>query len=557
MSHLSKIIIFIVGLGSFFYFISLTPRAADVLYVNGIVHTLDKNNHTAEAVAVRGKYIVGVGSSQDLQKHYRSKQVIDLQGETVMPGFVDAHVHMHGYGKLMQSILLYGITSPAEIIQLVKERVNTTNKGEYIIGRGWDQNLWAVKEFPNAKLLDNVSGEHPVVLIRVDGHACWTNSVAMKRAGITKETKDPPGGKIIRDAAGNPTGVFLDDARDLVESVIPPQSFDQVKANILTAIDECAKLGITEVHDTGINEQEIAVYEYLAKEKLLPIRVYASISLPDKAWNTWKERKPLIATGDEMLTIRSVKVYVDGALGSRGAALLEEYKDDPGNKGILITPEEKLVEGIRDAVRSGYQPLVHAIGDRGNRLALDAFEKVSDELQRDDFRGRIEHAQVINKNDIPRFNQLHILPSMQPVHATSDMYWAEARVGKSTIKGAYAWKSLISNGSIIPGGSDAPNDALNPLWGFYAASTRSDRNGYPQEGWYREEKMTREEAARCFTEWAAYGAFEEHYKGTIEAGKWADFTILSKDIMEIPAQEILSTDVIMTIVNGKVIYKKQ
>ncbi|MBI3766471.1 MAG: amidohydrolase family protein, partial [Ignavibacteriales bacterium] len=266
-------------------------------------------------------------------------------------------------------------------------------------------------------------------------------------------------------------------------------------------------------------------------------------------------KTPLVGYGDGVFTVRAVKLYVDGALGSRGAALVEEYSDDPGNRGLTRISDEELESNIRLALQHGYQPCIHAIGDRGNHIVLNAYEKVLSTLPKGDYRPRIEHAQVILPDDIPRFQNIGVLPSMQPIHATSDMFWAEGRLGPQRVNGAYAWKSLLKTGTIIVGGSDFPNDGMYPLWGFYAAVTRSDRTGYPQDGWYRDQKMTREEAARCFTQWAAYGSFEENVKGTIEVGKLADLTVLSKDIMKVPAMEILSTEISMTIVGGKIVYQ--
>lgn len=526
-----------------------------MLFVNGTVYTLDRNNTVGQALAIHGSRIVAVGTSDDLKNRFISDTVIDLQGQTVMPGLIDGHAHMYGLGQLLQSVILVGVKTPEEVVQRVKERVDQTPLGQWIYGRGWDQNLWPSKEFPVAAMLDAVSPNHPVVLIRVDGHAIWVNSKAMKIARVTKETKDPAGGRILRSSDGEPAGVFIDDARDLVENSVPPPSAEEIELCILRAAAECTKVGITEVHDMGIDSVRIAIYKKLVDEGRLPIRIYAAIGAPSTTWDEWSTQKPLIGYGNGMFTLRAMKMYVDGALGSRGAALVESYSDDPGNRGLTMN-ETTLEPNIRKAIEHGYQPCVHAIGDRGNHIVLNAYEKILMSVPKGNYRPRIEHAQVLLLEDIPRFSQLGVLPSMQPIHATSDMYWAEARLGPKRIKGAYAWHSLLQNGSIIVGGTDFPNDGMNPLWNFYSAITRSDRTGYPQDGWYREEKMSRDEAARCFTQWAAYGAFEEGQKGTLEPGKLADLTILSKDIMTIPSADILSTDVVTTIVGGKVVYQK-
>ena len=536
--------------------ISSTRHKADMLLVNGTVLTLDAQNTVAGAVAIRGNRIAAVGTSADLRSRFDSDTVIDLEGKTVVPGFIDAHAHMSGLGQLMQSVILVGTSSPEEIVGLVRARTREVAPGAWIHGRGWDQNRWENKEFPSASQLDAVSPDHPVVLIRIDGHAIWVNTRALELAHVSRSTQDPPGGRIIRTRSGEPTGVFLDEARALIERFVPSETPEEIERDILTAAAACAKSGLTEVHDMGIDSLRIGIYRRLAGEKRLPVRIYAAISAPGPAWNFWKEQGPLIGAGGGMLTIRSMKLYMDGALGSRGAALVEQYSDDPGNRGLTMLGAAELESLVRDAIAHGFQPCVHAIGDRANHAVLDAYEHVLNALPAGDYRPRIEHAQVILPEDISRFKRLGVLPSMQPIHATSDMYWAEARLGPSRIHEAYAWRSLLETGSIIPGGSDFPNDGMEPLWGFYAAFTRADRSGYPQDGWYRDQRMTREEAIRCFTAWGAYAGFEEGAKGSIEPGKLADLTLLSRNIMQVSPPEVLTTNVEMTIVDGRVTYRK-
>jgi len=545
-----------VSAAVFLMVVNSTKHEAHVLLVNGLVYTLSADHPVAQSIAVRGNTIVAVGSTDDLRRQFSADTVIDLEGKTVMPGFIDAHAHMGGLGQLLQSVILVGTRSQEEVVEHVRARALTAQPGAWIYGRGWDQNLWEDNHFPTAAALDAASGDHPVVLIRIDGHVIWVNSRAMQLARVNRETKDPPGGKIIRTPEGDPTGVFIDNARNLVEAVVPPATPEEIEQNILLAAAECVKAGLTEVQDMGIDSLRIEIYRRLAEQKRLPLRIYAAISAPGPAWDAWKSKGPIIGGGNGMLTLRAMKMYMDGALGSRGAALVDEYSDDPGNRGLTMMSSADLESNIREAVLHGFQPCVHAIGDRANDIVLNAYEKVLGSLPRGDYRPRIEHAQVLLPGDIPRFRKLGVLPSMQPIHATSDMYWAEARLGPARIKGAYAWRSLLETETIIPGGSDFPNDGMNPVWGFYAAFTRSDRNGYPQDGWYRDQRMTREEAARCFTQWAAYASFEEERKGSIETGKLADLTILSKDIMRVPAPEVLSTDVEMTIVDGKIVYRK-
>lgn len=526
-----------------------------MVLINGTIYTLDQKNPIASAIAFQGNRIVGVGTNEEMMGRFGHVMTIDLQGRTVLPGLIDGHAHMYGLGELMQSVILVGIVSPDQAVERVRERVNTTPGGAWIYGRGWDQNLWANKNFPTASQLDSVSPDHPVVLIRIDGHAIWVNSKAMEIAGVTRETKDPPGGKIIRFPDGKPTGVFVDNARDIIENNVPSPKPEEIEESILRAARECVKVGITEVYDMGIDSVEIGIYKKLADQNKLPLRIYAAIGAPSPTWDSWKSREPLIGYGGGMFTLRAMKMYVDGALGSRGAALVEEYTDDPGNRGLTID-DQQLEPQIRIAVEQGYQPCVHAIGDRGNHIVLDVYEKILKSVPAKDIRPRIEHAQVLLPDDIPRFKALNVLPSMQPVHATSDMPWAEARLGPLRIRSAYAWRSILNTGSVIIGGSDFPNDGMNPLWGIYAAITRQDHEGNPQGGWYPDQCMSREEALCAYTQWAAFGGFEEGMKGTLEVGKLADLTVLSKDIMKIPPAEILSTSVELTIVNGKIVYKR-
>lgn len=551
------LIFFLVAVASFYYFVMMTPREADLLLVNGIVYTLDERNTIAEAVAIRGNHIVAVGSTNDLREQYPHSYTVDLNGMTVMPGFVDAHGHILGEGSRLYTLDVVGTTSPDQIVQMVGQRVQTSQPGQWIYGRGWDQNDWDVKEFPTCDMLDKVSPNNPVILRRIDGHALWVNSKALELAGITSATKDPEGGRIHRDKNGNPTGVLIDNAMELIEKVVPELTDDEIEQRIKLALEECVKLGLTEVHDMGVDLQVINIYKKLIDRGECPIRIYAAIGGTGETWEHYRKSGPEIGYKG-LLTVRALKLYMDGALGSRGAALFEEYSDDPGNRGLTTTSEEEIHKACQQALEAGFQVCTHAIGDRGNNITLNEYEKVLATLPNDakSPRWRIEHAQVLKLSDIPRFHELGVIPSMQPTHCTSDMYWAEARLGPERIKGAYAWKSILNTGSIIISGSDFPVESVNPLWGFYAAITRSDHTGYPQDGWRAQEKMTRDEAARSFTQWAAYGAFEENYKGTIEIGKWADLTVFGRNIMEIPPKEVLNTEVAMTIVNGAIMFQK-
>ncbi len=497
-----------------------------------------------------------MGESSELKSRLEPDRIVDLRGRTVVPGLIDSHAHMYGLGQLMQSVNLVDVHSAHEAAERVRQRTATALPGEWIYGRGWDQNLWAGQQYPAAEVLDSVAPENPVVLIRIDGHAIWVNSTAMRKAGVTASTPDTAGGRVVRDRNGRPTGIFIDNARDLVEHAVPPPTQEEVRRSILRAARECVRNGLTEVGVMGIDSVEFEVYRELADEDSLPLRIYAAIGAPGPTWEAWKQRPPLIGYAGGMLTVRAMKMYVDGALGSRGAALAEEYSDDPGNRGVTLNDQDLLPE-LRAAVAHGYQPCVHAIGDRGNHIVLNAYEEVLRGQSAAEVRPRIEHAQVLLPEDTGRFAAMGVIPSMQPAHATSDMVWAEERLGPERVRYAYAWQSILRTGSIIIGGSDFPNDIMSPLWGIYSAVTRCDRTGKPEGGWFPDQRMTREQALNAYTIWAAYGAFQEQSKGSIEPGKVADFTVLSKDIMEIPPPEILQTDVDMTVVGGKVVYQRE
>jgi len=541
-------------------YVLITSRTnIDMILTNGIVYTLDDNNHTTEAVAISGDRIVGLGSTADILDKYRADTVIDLKGKSVYPGFIDGHAHILGEGGRLQNLDLVGTKSAEQIAGMVKERVNNTKAGEWIVGRGWDQNDWHEMKFPTAQVLDSVSPRNPVLLRRVDGHAAWTNSAAMKLASLTETTEDPTGGKIIRNANGRPTGVFIDNAIDLVSKAIPSLTEEEIGERLKLALDECASFGLTEVHDMGVGLDVIRHYKRLIDAGKCPIRIYGAIDYGGETWKYYLEHGPENTYGGGFLSIRAVKMYMDGALGSRGAALIEAYSDDPGNRGLTMMRDGEVDSACRDALAKGFQVCTHAIGDRANNVTLTAYERVLESIpaEKESPRWRVEHAQILLPEDISRFKKLGVLPSMQPTHATSDMEWVEARVGPERAKGAYAWRSILETGSIISGGSDFPAEFVNPLLGIYAAITRQDRNGTPPQGWYAEQKMTRKEALRAFTQWPAYAAFQEKEKGILEIGKWADLTILSKDIMKIPPGEILTTDVEMTIVGGRVVYRKE
>jgi predicted amidohydrolase YtcJ len=434
--------------------------------------------------------------------------------------------------------------------------VKEATAGRWVIGRGWDQNKWGNTRFPTHEALSAVSPNNPVVLERIDGHALLANAAAMRAAGVTAATKDPAGGRIEREASGAPTGVFVDNAMEIIDRVIPPMSHDEMTSTALAAVKESNRWGLTGLHDPGEPRAVLDVFEELAKAGTFTLRVYAMISDDSAAIEHYFQRGPQNALYDSHLWIRAIKLYADGALGSRGAALLDPYTDDPKNSGLLKSTPEHLRDVSTRALQHGFQVATHAIGDRGNRIALDAYEAALKAVPTVDHRFRIEHVQVLDHADIPRFAQLGVIPSMQAVHQTSDMYWAANRLGYARTFGAYAWRSLLNTGVIIPNGSDFPVERVNPLFSFHAAVSRQDDNNWPPGGWFPEQKMTREEALKAMTIWPAYAAFQEQTMGSLTVGKLADFVILDRDIMTIPDSEILGTNVLATYIGGRVVFER-
>lgn len=527
---------------------------ADLILTGGRVYTVNPAQSVVEAVAILGSRILYVGSADSASSHRGpSTKVLDLNGGIVLPGLIDAHAHLMGLGKFLAQLDLIGTASPSAILQVVREKQKTTPKGKWIQGRGWDQNAWGAQQFPTWRDLAGAD-DNPVYLRRVDGHAAWINRAAMQVCGITRDTPDPEGGKIVRDSAGDATGIFLDNAEDMIVAHLPKPAWDEQIAWAKAAIAECNRYGLVGVHDAGADSITLEVYRQLYRDSLLTLRIYAMLSPLDTAFFARQVEQGPSVEADGHLVIGAVKIYADGALGSRGAALLEPYSDDSGNKGLLVSKPEYLYDVSRKALAHGFQVCTHAIGDAGVRTVLDVYERVLHDASPPDPRLRIEHSQVIDSVDIPRFARLGVIPSMQPTHATSDMRWAEDRLGPERIKGAYAWRKLLNQGCRIPLGSDFPAESANPLWGIYAAVTRQDRKGSPAGGWHSEEKVSVEEAVRGFTIDAAYAEFSDWVRGSIELGKAADFTILDKDITSLPPDSILKTRVAYTIVGGKIVY---
>ncbi|MBE0643640.1 MAG: amidohydrolase [Bacteroidetes bacterium] len=554
-----------------------TKNPSDMLFFNGIVHTMDDSSTIVDAFAVRDGRIVATGSNEDILSAWEAARVIDLEQQHVFPGFIDAHAHLFGLGEEDVILGLLGTTSPIGIAEMVRDRASSLAAGTWIRGRGWDQNDWGTKEFPGKELLDATAPTHPVFLSRIDGHAAWVNSRALELSGITRATPDPEGGRIVRGADGEATGILLDQAIELVRANIPQPAIDEMAEAYATAIQRCLAVGMTGMHDMGLTATGIEAMRLLIARNEFPFHVVGYIDDTNPAtWETLlKGGRQTI--GNQQLVLAGLKLYADGALGSRGAWLLEDYTDDAGNRGIPIQSEEVIRRESERALRAGLQVCVHAIGDAAVRRVLDAYEQALKAVPRSEYPLRIEHAQVIDIADIPRFARLGVIPSMQPTHCTSDMTWAEARLGARRVQEAYAWAALINSGAWIPGGSDFPVERPDPIAGIYAASFRKDAEGRPASpediksffqtdpsvpflparwtnGWFGEQCMSRENAIRAFTIWAARAAGLEKDRGSIEKGKWADCVILSEDLATVPRSRFLNTRVLATWVAGEQVF---
>ena len=534
-----------------------TARPADLIVINARIYTVDDSRPVVSAMAVRDGRVAFSGSVREaMSLKGATTRVVDLKGRTIIPGMVDAHAHLLGLGQSLASVNLVGTKSYDDVIARVTARAKGVPAGTWIIGRGWDQNQWGDTRFPTHDALTRAFPNNPVYLQRVDGHAELANAAAMKAAGITLATRDPDGGRLERTASGEPTGVFVDNAMALVGRVIPPSTRDENRQAIRAAIAESQKWGLVGLHDAGESRATIDLVEEMAKAGEIPFRLYMMIGDDAGAVAHYLARGPQSGLYDNHLWIRSIKLYADGALGSRGAALLEPYSDDAKNNGLLLTPPAHLQDVATRALRAGFQVNTHAIGDRGNRIVLDAYEAALKAVPTADHRFRVEHAQIINHDDIPRFAELGVIPSMQAVHQTSDMYWAGARLGQTRLLGAYPWRSLMNAGVVIPNGSDAPVESINPLFSFHSAVSRQDADNWPAGGWFPEQKMTREEALKSMTIWPAFAAFQESTMGSLTPGKLADFVILDRDIMTVADRDILGTAILATYIGGKVVYER-
>lgn len=531
----------------------------DLILLHGNVVTMNPARPSAQAIAVRDGRILWVGSDKEAQKRWGAgKTSVDLRGATVLPGIIDAHTHLFELGKSLLRLNLKDVATEEEAVARVREKAASAPPGEWILGWGWDEGKWA-SHYPDKAALSRAAPNNPVYLVGLHGFAAWANKKALELAGITPSTKDPENGKVLRDAAsGEPTGILLNRAQELVESRVPPMTLEQTKTAIELAAQECARNGLTSVHEARVSTMMLQAFRELLREGRLPLRIYAMLDGADHALvEQWLARGPEIDP-QHRLTIRSFKLFADGALGSRGALLLQPYSDAPATKGVATTPESAIYDLTRRSLAKGFQVNTHAIGDAANRMTLDAYGKAIHETpSARDPRLRIEHAQVVAQSDIPRFHQLGVIASMQPTHCTSDMGWAEKRVGPDRIKGAYAWRSLLKTGVHLPLSSDFPGETLNPFYGIYAAITRQDPGGNPAGGWHPEQRLSLQEALRGYTREAAFAEFEEGQKGSLEPGKLADFIVIDKEIVRLESKpkEILSIRVMKTYLGGKVVYE--
>ncbi len=539
--------------------VALAAKAADTVYLNGNIYTVDDKQPKATAVAITGQKLVYVGNDKGAKSYVGKKtKVVDLKGNTVLPGLIEGHMHYTGEGQKMLQV--YVFWSPkAEILAKVKAETEKLPAGTWIIGRGWNQEVWPDKKFPTKEELDAVAPNHPVMLTRTCGHAIWVNSKALAMAKVDKNTPNPAGGTIDKDANGNPTGILHETARNLVRSKVTPMTNDRLQEAMLKAQDEMFSFGITSVMSAGTSGSFSSVLETnlmkdLYEKGQLKVRIYNMINEGEDA-KVYYKKGPEIGLYRDRLTVRSIKFYADGSLGARSALLLEPYSDKPGEKGVERMSLDALYNGYAEARKNGFQVSTHAIGDGANRRVVDLYEKVLKEQPLKDHRFRIEHFQVATALDIDRIAKLKIVPAMQGIHATSDKNMAENRVGAERIKYAYAWRKVIKAGSVIVNGSDAPVEPVNPYWGLYASVTRMDNDGTPAGGWYIGEGMTREEALKSFTIWAAYGQFEEKIKGSLQKGKLADLVVIDRDYMKIPAGEIKDIKALLTVVGGEEVYK--
>lgn len=539
---------------------TLPGENADTVFINGNIYTGNERAPRAEAIAVKAGRIVFVGSNAEAAKFKEGARVTDLKGGTVLPGLTDSHCHIFGIGAREMTLNLEGTTSLDDFLAKVKERVAKTPRGEWVTGRGWIETFWKPQIFPTRADLDKVSPDNPVLLERADGHGSVANSAALKIAGVTKETPNPFGGEILKDKkTGEPLGMLLDRAEELVGKHVPPPSAAAKEQALLLGVKRSLELGWCQIQNAGSVYAEVDLMRRLCDEGKVKLRIYNAVYGPGEAATRLLADGPIQSAG--VFTNRTIKIPFDGSLGSRSAALLEPYADAE-TSGFLTQKEAEVLPMLEEALRRGIQVETHAIGDKANQVILDLYEKALKSVPPEqrkirEPRWRVEHAQVLSAPDISRFAKLGVIASMQPSHAISDLFFAPSRLGKERLAGAYAWQSLLKSGAIIAGGSDAPVERGEPMIEFYAAVARKSIKGETGEGWHPEQAVSREQALKIFTAWPAYASFEEKDKGSIEVGKLADLTVLSKDIMKIPEPEILTTRCVMTVIGGEIVYEEK
>lgn len=533
---------------------SLAVAQTKVIYnANGYTPLYKGEVQQFSTLVIKNGKVVKLGGDT-LKNSFPDAKLIDAHGNTLLPGLIDAHGHIIGLGNNLSQLDLRGALSIDEVTNKLKVFAN--NKQGWIIGRGWNQELWQKKQFPTAADLDKVVSDRPIVLSRIDGHAIWVNSKALELAGITANTQSPEGGEIIKDEFGNPTGIFVDKAESLIKQFMPNPSKQTLSDSLDAAGNHLLSLGITSTHDAGIDKTTWELYKERGELGNLPLRIVAMLS------GASPDLKTMLKAGryqdaNDFMSIRSVKVYADGALGSRGAALIEDYADRKNHHGLMLETQQKLEELFSLSFKSGFSANTHAIGDKANHIVLDAYKNVFKATGGILLRNRMEHAQIVTLDDIKRFKTLKIIPSMQPVHATSDMHMAEQRLSEKQLAGAYAWQTFLKQGSVIAAGSDYPIELANPFDGLYATITRMDHNQQPTQGWRASEVLSREDALRAFTLGGAYAAHQEFKVGSLEQGKWADFILIDKDYFKAPVDELYKINVLQTWIAGKLRYEKE
>jgi predicted amidohydrolase YtcJ len=540
----------------------MTTTQPDTILINGTIYTLDQQNTIASSLAIENGRVLALGDDETIRGLAGADTpIIDLAGHALFPGFIESHGHFMWIGEMRSQIDLLGVDDIDQVRAAVAAAAAKSRPGQWIQGHSWDQKRWGAKDFPDHQIISQAAPDNPVALVRRDGHSWWVNQRALDQAHIGAATPDPPGGTFVRDANGHPTGMLIDTAIDVIAERIPPPTPAEERHLFSIARDECLRYGVTTFHEMKTSARMLTLFQDLAAENQLLPRLYCFLDAQDEALlQSYYVLGPQIDP-QGFLTVRGVKLFADGALGSRGALLFEEYANDPGNRGIARLDVEEIISYASEAVKKGFQVSTHAIGDRAACNVLNAYEQVrrqaqGEEMPMDDLRLRLEHAEILRPEDVARFAQQSVIAAIQATHHTSDMSFLEGHLGAArTRERASLWRSLLDSGAVVCGGSDTPIESTNPLLGIYAAVTRMTPDGFPKGGWGPEQRMTRQEAIRSYTAAAAYAAFEEADKGSLETGKLADAVLLSRDIMTIPAPELLDTQVLFTMIGGKLVYQ--